>query len=65
MLAIQNALFNGGLLRAVGAVDTVIAAYAITNDAVVLHYDGDYEHVARVRDDFRQLWIAPRGALDT
>lgn len=64
VLEIQNELFNGGLFRAVGALDTVIAAYAIANDATVMHYDGDYEHVASVRPDFRHAWIAPRGALD-
>lgn len=64
VLAIQNALFNGGLFRAVGALDTVIAAYAIVNGATVVHYDADFEHVATVRDDFRQQWIAPRGSID-
>lgn len=65
VLDIQNALFNGGLFRAVGAIDTVIAAYAIVNEATVMHYDGDFEHVARVRTDFRHQWIATRGTLDS
>lgn len=64
VLDIQNALWSGGLLRAVGALDTVIAAYAIANNATVAHYDADYEHVGRVREDFRHVWIAPRGSLD-
>lgn len=64
VLGIQNALFHGGLLRAVGATDTVIAAYAIANEATVLHYDSDFEHVAAVRDDFNHSWIAARGSLD-
>jgi hypothetical protein len=64
VLDIQGAVFNGGLFRAVGAMDTVIAAYAIANNATVIHYDGDFEHVARVRSDFRHEWIAPRGTLD-
>jgi len=63
VLDIQTALFNGGLVRAVGATDTVIAGYAIANDATVVHYDGDFEHVARVRSDFRHQWIAPSGTL--
>lgn len=63
VLDIQNALFNGGLLRAVGALDTVIAAYAIVNDATVMHYDGDFEFVARVRPDFRHEWIVDKGTL--
>jgi predicted nucleic acid-binding protein len=49
VLDIQNALSHGGLVRAVGAVDTVIAAYAIANDARIVHYDSDFEHLARVR----------------
>lgn len=64
VLDIQNSLFNRGLVRAVGAVDTVIAAYGIVNEATVLHYDGDFEHIAKVRADFGQAWIAPRGTLD-
>lgn len=63
VLDIQNALFNNGLFRAVGSLDTVIAAYAIANDAIVVHYDADFEHVARVRPDLRHTWIAPRGSL--
>lgn len=64
VLDIQNAIFYGGLVRAVGATDTVIAAYAVANDATVVHYDGDFEHVAHVWPGFRHAWIAPRGSLD-
>lgn len=63
VLDIQNALFNGGLLRAVGAMDTVIAAYAIANNATVVHYDADFEHVSHLRPDFKQSWVVPRGTL--
>lgn len=64
VLDVQNALFHGGLVRAVGALDTVIAAYALANDATVLHYDRDFEHVARVRPALEHRWIAPPGTLD-
>lgn len=64
VLDIQNDLFNRGYFRAVGVTDTLIAAYAIVNEAVVVHYDQDFELVARVRDDFRHQWIADRGSLD-
>ncbi len=64
VLEIQNALFTGGLLRAAGANDTVIAAYAIVNDATVLHYDRDFEHLAHAWPGFEQEWIAPRGSLE-
>lgn len=63
VLRIQNALWNGGLLRAVGATDTLIAAYAVANDATVVHYDGDFEHIAAVVPDFRHRWIVARGSL--
>jgi predicted nucleic acid-binding protein len=62
-LAIQNALWDGGLLRAVGALDTVIAAYALANDATVLHYDRDFEHIAAVVPGFAQRWIVPSASL--
>lgn len=64
VLSIQSSLIRRGHLRAVGAIDTLIAAYAIENSATVLHYDSDFEHVAAVRDDFNHSWIAPRGSLD-
>lgn len=63
VLEIQNALFHGGLFRAVGALDTVIAAYAVVNGAAIVHYDSDFEHVATVRNDFQHQWIAPRGSI--
>jgi predicted nucleic acid-binding protein len=62
-LLIQNTLWNHGLLRAAGAMDTLIAAYAIKNRATLLHYDRDFEHIASVMGDFRHEWIVPRGTL--
>ncbi|MDH6238183.1 PIN domain-containing protein [Cryobacterium sp. CG_9.6] len=38
-LDIQQALWEKGLLRAAGAFDCLIAAYAVANDAVVLNSD--------------------------
>jgi len=64
-LSIQNALFTNGFFRAVGTLDTVIAAYALANDAAVLHYDGDFEFVAQVVPSFRHEWIITRGSLRT
>jgi predicted nucleic acid-binding protein len=63
-MAIQNRLWNGGLLRAAGAMDTLIAAYAIKNGATVLHYDRDFEHIGAVMPEFRHRWIVPRGSID-
>jgi predicted nucleic acid-binding protein len=59
----QNALWNRGLLRAAGAMDTLIAAYAIRNKATLLHYDRDFDHIASPTPDFRHEWIVPRGSL--
>ncbi len=63
-LGIQSRLWNGGLLRAAGATDTLIAAYAIKNNAAVLHYDRDFEHIASVVPTFHHRWILPRGSVD-
>lgn len=63
VLQLQNALWNGNLLRAVGAIDTLIAAYGIANQATVVHYDSDFDHIAAVRPDFQHRWIVPRGTL--
>ncbi|NQX26511.1 VapC toxin family PIN domain ribonuclease [Microbacteriaceae bacterium VKM Ac-2854] len=63
VLGIQNALWNAGLVRAVGAMDVVIAAFAIANSATVLHYDSDFEHIRSVIPEFSHRWIVPRGSL--
>lgn len=60
---IQNAIWNAGLVRAVGAMDVLIAAYALANGASVLHYDRDFEHVARAMPGFTHRWIVPRGSV--
>jgi predicted nucleic acid-binding protein len=39
---------DGGRHRAVGAADLVLAAVAERADLTVLHYDRDFEHIARV-----------------
>lgn len=63
VMDIQSRLWNGGLRRAAGTTDTLIAAYAIRNDAAVLHYDRDFEHIASVVPTFRHRWIVPRGSI--
>ncbi|CAN5525008.1 hypothetical protein BH10ACT7_BH10ACT7_29810 [soil metagenome] len=62
-MLIQNRLWSQGLVRAAGPMDTLIAAYAIRNNATLLHYDRDYEHIASVMPDFRHEWIVPRGSV--
>jgi predicted nucleic acid-binding protein len=58
VLDIQGSLWNAGLVRAAGAVDILIAAYAIVNDATVLAADHDFDHIAKVAD-LRHEYIAP------
>lgn len=60
-VTLQASLCNGGLLRAAGVNDLVIAATAIVHGAVVLHYDADYEHIAKV-SELNQIWVVPRGS---
>lgn len=63
VLAIQNRLWVQGLVRAAGAIDVLIAAYALANDATVLHYDSDFGHVAKAEPTFKHQWIVPRGSI--
>jgi predicted nucleic acid-binding protein len=60
---IQFRLWNSGLLRAAGAMDTLIAAYAIKNRATLVHYDRDFEHIAAVMPELDHQWIVPRGSV--
>jgi predicted nucleic acid-binding protein len=58
-LDIQQALWDAGLLRAAAAVDCLIAAYAIVNDAVVLNSDRDFGYIEQAtRGAFRQEYVA-------
>ncbi|GAA4765513.1 PIN domain-containing protein [Microbacterium gilvum] len=58
VLDIQSALWNSGLVRAAGAVDILIAGYAIVNDATVLAADHDFAHIAAVTD-LQHEYLAP------
>ncbi|MEN2742222.1 VapC toxin family PIN domain ribonuclease [Microbacterium sp. X-17] len=41
-LGIQQSLWDNGAVRAAGAFDCLIAAYAVANDAVILNSDQDF-----------------------
>lgn len=58
VLDVQAALWNAGRVRAAGAVDILIAAYAMVNDATVLAADLDFVHIAKVTD-LRHEYVAP------
>ncbi|MEV6417567.1 VapC toxin family PIN domain ribonuclease [Kribbella sp. NPDC051718] len=52
-----------GLHRAALAVNILTAAVAAEHNAVILHYDADFEHIAATTGQ-PHLWVAPRGSLD-
>ncbi len=62
-LAVQQFLANAGLHRAAGPIDLLTAAVAELNNAVVMHYDADFEHIASVTRQ-RHEWVVPRGSVD-
>ena len=47
VLDIQQALWENGLVRAAAAIDCLIAAYAVANDAVILNSDQDFGYIAQ------------------
>jgi predicted nucleic acid-binding protein len=47
-LDLQQELWEGGLICAVGAFDCWIAAYAVVNEAVLLNSDRDFGCLSRV-----------------
>lgn len=51
VLDLQQALWDNGLMRAAGAIDLLIAAYAVANDATVLSADRDFDAIARATGD--------------
>lgn len=63
-LEVQRLLARTGGLhhRSVKIADLLIAAAAEAADAVVLHYDTDYDRIAAVTGQAVQ-WIVPRGSL--
>lgn len=63
VLLVQNRLWTSSLVRAAGAMDVIIAAYALLNDTTVLHYDTDFEHIASAVPEMKHRWIVPRGSV--
>jgi predicted nucleic acid-binding protein len=64
MLEIRAALWNAGAGRAAGVVDVALAATAAQADAIVLHYDRDFDSIASAYPRFRAQWVVPRGTVD-
>jgi predicted nucleic acid-binding protein len=61
-LGVQAALWRGGQVRAVGFPDLLIAAVAERERVTVLHYDSDFDLIARVTGQQVQ-WVVPRGTV--
>jgi predicted nucleic acid-binding protein len=59
---VQLRMAARGHHRAAGVVDLLTAAVAEFHDAVVLHYDADFEHIAATTGQ-PHLWVVPRGRL--
>jgi predicted nucleic acid-binding protein len=60
---VQALLAAAGRHRAAGGFDLLTAAVAEYHDAIVLHYDADFEHIATVTGQPHQ-WVVPRGSVD-
>jgi predicted nucleic acid-binding protein len=63
VLDIRSALWHAGKGRAAGVIDVAIAATAVSFNAVVLHYDSDFDHIADVYPPMKAQWIVPRGSI--
>jgi predicted nucleic acid-binding protein len=59
---VQVRMAARGHHRAAGVVDLLTAAVAEHHGVVILHYDGDFEHVAATTGQ-PHVWVAPRGTL--
>lgn len=55
---------TSGVSHRVKPVDLLIASIAATEDLGVLHYDHDYDTIARYTSlSFNSVWVAPRGSI--
>jgi predicted nucleic acid-binding protein len=59
---VQLKMAARGQHRAAGVIDLLTAAIAEHHGAVVMHYDADFEQIARVTGQ-QQRWIVPRGSM--
>ncbi len=59
---VQGLMARTGHHRAAGIVDLLTAAAGEYYNVVVVHYDGDFDHIAAVTGQPVQ-WIVPKGSL--
>jgi predicted nucleic acid-binding protein len=55
---LQDAMLAAGIGRK-PIPDLVIASVALAHNAVVVHYDRDFDDIAKVTGDLRARWITP------
>ena len=60
--AVMQLLAQSGLHRSVPVPDLILAAVAERHGMTVLHYDADFDHVARVTAQSTQ-WVVARGSV--
>jgi predicted nucleic acid-binding protein len=60
---VQAALTRLGRHRSAGTVDLLVAAAAELSALTLVHYDRDYEQVARATGQ-PTVWLAPAGSID-
>ena len=61
-LEVQAELWRAGQVRAVGLPDLLVAAVAERERVTVLHYDNDYDLIAKVTGQPAR-WVVPRGTV--
>jgi predicted nucleic acid-binding protein len=59
-LDVQMSLWATGRIRAAAAIDCLIAAYAIANDAIVLNSDRDFGYIADAMNGRLEQEFVPR-----
>lgn len=62
-LDVQARLWDEGLIRCVGLNDLLIAAVAARHQVSLLHYDADFDRIARVTGQATR-WVVPRGSVE-
>jgi predicted nucleic acid-binding protein len=61
-LQVQAVLWRGGQMRSVGLPGLLVAAVAERERVTVLHYDADYEIIAKLTGQAIR-WVVPRGSV--
>ena len=61
-LEVQAELWRAGQVRAVGLPDLLVAAVAERERVTVLHYDNDYDLIAKITGQPAR-WVVPRGTV--